>query len=71
MLRLSTAYGMVSETLDWLVASTGIEVVVVDIKFPLSSSEQIVTVVSDALAEHPDVKLCVFSHISSMVTQYI
>jgi predicted phosphohydrolase len=58
---------MVRETLDWLVQTSGIEVVVVDVKFPVASSQQIVDAVAAALVEHGNVKLCIFSHISSMV----
>lgn len=64
---LSTAYGMVKETLNWLVDTSGVEVVVVNITFPIDSASQITHAVSDVLAAHGDVKLCIFSHISSMV----
>jgi selenocysteine lyase/cysteine desulfurase len=68
VLILSTAYGMVKETLNWLVDTAGIEVIIVNIMFPMESPQQITLAVSDALAVHSDVKLCVFSHISSMVS---
>jgi selenocysteine lyase/cysteine desulfurase len=66
ILRLSTAYGMVINTLDWMVETLGIEVIVVDVVFPVKDHHQIISAVSAALTEHPDVKLCIFSHISSM-----
>jgi hypothetical protein len=58
---------MVRETLDWMVETVGIEVIVVDVKFPLQSSEQLMESVRAALEAHPDIRLCIFSHISSMV----
>lgn len=58
---------MVRETLDWMVESIGIEVIVVNVKFPLENTDQIVADVKTALELHQDIKLCIFSHISSMV----
>ena len=66
VLRLSTAYGMVVETLSYLQQTAGIEVIVVDVQFPMTGKEQIATAVREALVNHSNVKLCVFSHISSM-----
>eukprot|EP01035_Chromulina_nebulosa_P028091 gene28091-37023_t len=66
VLRLSTAYGMVINTLDWLVQTIGIEVIIVEIEFPVIDNTQIVHAVSAALEENQDVKLCIFSHISSV-----
>jgi selenocysteine lyase/cysteine desulfurase len=70
VLRLSTAYGMVIETLDWMVSTLGIEQVVVDVKFPVRNSEQLVTAVAETLAQykHGEIKLAIFSHISSLPT---
>lgn len=67
VLRLSTAYGMVRETLDWMAETIGIEVIVVNVKFPLENTNQIVEDVKEALKTHQNIKLCIFSHISSMV----
>jgi chaperone required for assembly of F1-ATPase len=67
VLRLSTAYGMVRETLDWMVETVGIEVIVVDVKFPIENTEQIIEAVRATLDSHREIKLCIFSHISSMV----
>lgn len=67
VLRLSTAYGMVRETLDWMSETIGIEVIVVDVKFPLQSTDKILEDVKLALETHKDIKMCIFSHISSMV----
>ena len=66
VLRLSTAYGMVVNTLDYLAESAGILVIVVEVRFPVLGPDQIVSAVGKVLQEHPDIKLCVFSHISSM-----
>ena len=66
VLRLSTAYGMVINTLDWMVQTIGIQVIVVDVEFPVVDSSQILNSVSAALESNPDVKLCIFSHISSI-----
>jgi len=65
VLRLSTAYGMVVHTLDYLVETAGIEVIVANVTFPVTDPIKIVEVVQTALIEYPEVKLCIFSHISS------
>ena len=65
-LRLSTAYGMVINTLNWLVSTAGIEVIIVPVEFPIKSSQQIIDSVQMALIQSPGVKLSVFSHISSI-----
>lgn len=65
VLRLDTAYNMVVRTLDYLAQTIGIKVVVVEVPLPITSSEQLLTPIEAALKQHPDVKLCVFSHISS------
>mmetsp|Transcript_28645 Transcript_28645/g.40834 ORF Transcript_28645/g.40834 Transcript_28645/m.40834 type:complete len:420 (+) Transcript_28645:1144-2403(+) len=66
ILRLSTAYGMVINTLEWMVQTMGIEVVIVEVEFPVIDSSQILNAVTAALDSNPDIKLCIFSHISSM-----
>ena len=63
---LSTAYNMVCETLCWLETTVGIQQVVVPILFPLDGPERIIQDVEQALASNPNIKLAVFSHISSM-----
>lgn len=67
VLRLSTAYQMVVETLDWLIGFAGIEVVVVPIEFPVKDTSQIVSAVRTAAAQNPDISFAVLSHITSMV----
>lgn len=66
IMLLSTAYGMVKETLQWLVDTVGIELVVVPVTFPMANSEQLLSAVQTALIQHPDIKVSIFSHISSM-----
>lgn len=64
IMRLSTAYNMCIETFSWL----GCEQVVVEVNFPVKSKDQLVDAVSKAMQENPDIKLCCFSHISSLPT---
>lgn len=66
VLVLSTAYSMVCETLRWLETTTGITQVVVPVLFPLEGPERILKNVEQALKANPQIKLAVFSHISSM-----
>jgi selenocysteine lyase/cysteine desulfurase len=66
VLVLSTAYSMVTEVFEWLRDTKGIEIVTVEINFPVESKKQILEAVSCAIEEHGNVKLCVFSHITSM-----
>ena len=68
VLRLSNAYPMVIHTLNWLVSTVGIEVVVVNVEYPVKGPEQLVDAVSEALKANPGVKLCIFSHIASIPT---
>jgi selenocysteine lyase/cysteine desulfurase len=57
ILRLSTAYDMVKYTLNWLIEFVGIEVIVVDVDFPVTSSAQLVESTRLALISNSDVKL--------------
>lgn len=66
VLHLSTAYGMVIETLSWLKDTIGIETIVIPVQFPVQNENQIVESVRLSCQQNPDVKLCIFSHISSM-----
>ena len=68
MLRLSTAYGMVVETLDWLQTVAGIEVLVVPVRFPMQDTSQVVDAVRIAIKESPGIALAIFSHITSVVS---
>ena len=67
VLTLSTAYGMVRETLEWLIQTVDVEVVIVDVIFRLHSSSQVIQAVSSTLESVDGVALCIFSHITSMV----
>jgi len=69
VLLLSTAYRMCVEVLDWLVNTAGIELVVVEVKFPYSQTELLQSV-EGALASLHDAqpRVALFSHISSMPT---
>jgi len=66
VLRLSTCYGMVINTLAWLVEVYGIEVVNVEVTFPVRDSQQIIQAVQEAYLAHSNIKMSIFSHISSM-----
>lgn len=66
VLRLSTAYGMVTNTLNYLSEIVGIEVLVANVTYPITDDKQIIDAVTDVMKVHPDIKLCVFSHISSL-----
>ena len=66
ILRLSTAYSMVIDTIAWMGRMIGVEDVCVQVTYPVESPAQILSAVEAALASHSDVRLCIFSHISSM-----
>ena len=61
---------MVIETLNWLVETSHIEVIVVEVKYPMDSPSDLVDSFSKAIESYGygDVKLCIFSHISSLPT---
>lgn len=65
VLRLDTSYNMVVRTLDYLVETIGIKVIVVEVPMPIATPNQLVSRIEQALQQNPDVKLCIFSHISS------
>lgn len=58
---------MVVETLEWLQSMHGIEIVKAEVEFPMKDKSQIISSVSKAFEAHKDIKLAIFSHISSMV----
>ena len=70
VLRLSTAYNMCIQVLNWLEATLGIEQVVVQVRFPYRADHaELLSDVSKAFAEHgSSIKMALFSHISSMPT---
>eukprot|EP00698_Gefionella_okellyi_P008827 TRINITY_DN220_c0_g1_i1.p1 TRINITY_DN220_c0_g1~~TRINITY_DN220_c0_g1_i1.p1 ORF type:complete len:290 (+),score=71.31 TRINITY_DN220_c0_g1_i1:421-1290(+) len=65
---LSEAYAMVPNTLSWITQQDGVEVMTVNLTFPLKDAQTIVNLVEQALLspEGKDVKLASFSHISSI-----
>lgn len=69
VLVFSSAYRMVVDTLLFLQQLHGIEIVKVDLVFPLAGEEVLVDLVKNTLATTSGVKLCIFSHISSMVSR--
>merc|ERR1711933_51059 len=64
VMRLSTAYNMCTETFIWLKC----EQIIVEVEFPVKSKDQLIKAVTTAMQENPDIKLCCFSHISSVPT---
>ena len=64
---MSTAYSMVTETLRWQSCSVGVEIVTVPIRFPVQDPQQLIEATRDSLLANPGIKMCLFSHISSMV----
>jgi selenocysteine lyase/cysteine desulfurase len=68
VLVLSSAYRMVLDTLRFLHQHIGIESVVVDIPFPLINEHEIIDAVAAVLKSTDSIKMCIFSHISSMVS---
>lgn len=65
VLRLSTAYGMIINTLEYLQETVGIEVVVVDVEYPVTGTAQIINSVQKAIDANPGIKMSIFTHISS------
>lgn len=70
ILIISTAYGMVIDTLTWLEKTLHIKVIVVDLSYPVASSDAIYQAVKHKYEAYPcgDIKMAIFSHISSMPT---
>lgn len=65
----SSAYRMVTDTLRFIVHATGIEVVELPIPYPLTSEDILCDLLRDYMQTHTtSVKMCIFSHISSMVS---
>lgn len=64
VLRFSNTYNSNIENFKWM----GLEQVVVEIPFPLKDEQQIVDEVKRVLESTPEIKLCLFCHISSFPT---
>jgi selenocysteine lyase/cysteine desulfurase len=67
IVRFSTAYSMVIDTIDYLRETIGIEEVIVPLKYPVKGENDLLQAVEDALLQNSDIKIAIFSHISSMV----
>jgi len=66
ILVLSTVYTMVTNVMQWYVETVGVEIVKVTIDFPVVDKRQILEAVSAAMAAHDDIKISVFSHVTSI-----
>ena len=68
ILRLQTAYSMVTETIQWLGRTKGVVDVCVNIEYPVVDKEDIVEAVRNTLGMHREgsIKMSTFCHISSM-----
>lgn len=60
---------MVLDTLRFLEQLEGVEIVKIDIPYPLTSKEVLIDLVSNVLST-TNIRFCIFSHISSMVRQF-
>jgi hypothetical protein len=71
VLRLGSAYAMVTHTLDYLVKTVGIEVLVVHPRLPFTpeARAQLLDDVEEALCTHNGVRLAIFSQLSSVVRE--
>ena len=58
---------MVLDTLLFLEKTLHIATVLVDIPYPLRSTDEIIIAVEETLQKEDTVRMCIFSHISSMV----
>lgn len=66
ILILSTAYNMVKEVLDWMISVRQIRVITVKVDFPIENENDILKSVGEALKKNSNIKVCVFSHITSI-----
>ena len=63
---LSTVYSMVTEVFGWIRDNKGIEIITVNVNLPVENKQQVLQAVSDAMEAHDNIKVCVFSHITSL-----
>ena len=68
MLVFSSAYKMVVDTLSFLAETLGVEVIEVPIRYPVRCAQELIDSVEETLRSRSNVRMCVFSHISSMVS---
>ena len=68
ILRLQTAYSMVTETIQWLGRTKGVIDVCVKVDYPILDKEDIIEAVRNTLLMHEkgSIKMSIFCHISSM-----
>jgi selenocysteine lyase/cysteine desulfurase len=59
-------YPMTTNTIQYLREIEGIEWVMANMSFPVVSGAQLVTAVQNAIAKNPDIRLALFSHITSV-----
>ena len=69
VLLFSSAYRMVVDTLKYLVTTMGVEIVEVPIAYPVLHEDELIRAVESTLEKHASIRMCVFSHISSMVSK--
>lgn len=71
ILVFSSAYKMITETLRFQEFHQGIVTIEIPIAYPVANEEELIESFKEVIAKHaPRVKLCVFSHISSMVCRF-
>ena len=67
VLVFSSAYRMVKDVVRFQEHYQQIKLIEVPIYYPLATEQELIDDVKAALNNHPNVKMCIFSHISSMV----
>lgn len=68
ILLFSSAYRMVVDTLKYLISTLEVEIVEVSIAYPVLSEDELLQSVEQVLHAHDSIRMCIFSHISSMVS---
>ena len=70
----STAYSMVTETIDWLTEFYGVQKIIIELPFPIKSENEILNIfeskinniILNSATNKLNIKMAIFSHISSM-----
>lgn len=68
VIHFSCDYQMVIDTLQFLKSSADITVISVPIVYPVVDESQLVDAFQSELDKHSHVTMCIYSHISSMVS---
>lgn len=68
VIHFSCDYQMVIDTLQFLKSSAAITVISVPIVYPVVDESQLVDAFQSELDKHNHVTMCIYSHISSMVS---